>query len=147
MALTLTREEALQVESAIDAILKREGNRFEFEYALVKNRRKLKAHNAETREDISIMQKELRALALEYCDKDDDGKPVMQNNMYAGLETGKHPEYDARTEEIHAAIKAKLKTPVELEPYLIKKEYLPSASLGTALIALMDFIEGEENGC
>ena len=146
--LTLKINDVFKINQAIVESLKNNENKYEFNYALSKNKRVIEKCVQDTNEEMSLINKEISRIKVQYCLKDKDKKPVIirmsqdpSNSVYAGLEYGINPEYDDRMDEMNGNIKGLFTKEVEFEFYTIKKAHLPEKMTGTNLEALLDLIE------
>lgn len=90
---------------------------------------------------IASWQKKEVQLSLKFCDKDLEGKPIVRNERYAGLETGKNPVYDAEMEKAVAARIKYFKEEIEVVIHYIDKEDVPKKGKAFVLETLCYFIK------
>lgn len=77
---------------------------WEFYFWLLEIKKKLSCIVKDEQEKQRILQDEIQELAIQYCTKDKDGKPIVvkeeTGEVYTGLSKGLNPEYDKRVKEI-----------------------------------------------
>jgi len=146
--LKLKNSEALKIFNSINDCLKSNENKYEFNYALSKNKKKLEKIVTDINEEIELINKEISRIKVKYCGKDKDGKPIIirhpadpSKSVYQGLEYGLNPEYDVRMEEMETKLKEIMKHENEIEVYLIKKQHIPEKIFGTNFDNIIEFIE------
>jgi hypothetical protein len=131
----------MELEGAFTALLDKDTVKdvpWSVSYGIGRNLSRLRVLNTETRDQQERVNKQLRDLALEHCDKDDGGKPITTGDSYSGLTYGAHPTYDAAVQGIAAGNKTYMREEVEFEEYHIKG--VPPK--GTAMWALVcEFFE------
>jgi len=140
----ISNGDLLSLYSGISMLLDNDNNKYEFNYALIKNKHRIKKHFEEADEMIKMLEKERINLVSKYCDKDSDGKAIIKNNIYQGLQTGQNPDFDKLNEELIDKRKSFMKAEVEFEPYKIRKEHLPKTMNGSAQDAIFILLEEEE---
>jgi len=155
----ITKAEAFEIANAVTQLVNAAEGKYELIYGLDHNRRKLKPLLEEISEMNELHKKLRQNLAVKYCAKDKDGKPVIhtfpviqddkeigKQTIYSGLERGMQPEYDTEVDKIAQAEKDKFKEETEFEPYMIKREYLPAeikAGQGGMYAAITPLIESK----
>lgn len=142
----MSRNEGLLFFAKINAVLNSETKlTFDMIYAISKVKNKIKNIIEEINEFISQLQKEERKLSLEFCEKDESGKPVIRDDRYCGLEEGLNPEYDAKIADLMVKKKAYLKEEIEINMHYINKEEIPKNGPAHILGTLFYFVK-DENG-
>jgi len=125
---------------------------YEFNFALIEIKKKTKPVFEEYSEKVTALNDEMVDLAVEYCTKDDGGKPVIVGvalpdgktlQRYSGLKQGQQPEYDKRIKEISAEAKRlqNEEHDIDLSGVKIKKSVLPHDINGYQQEMIQDFIQ------
>jgi len=142
----LTRERALELQAVLTQLVPNDRNRdtvpkdisWSVNYGMGRNLSKLRVINQETSDQSELVQQQLRALNLQYCAKDDDGKPVIVNGEYQGLAHGTNPDYDTAAETITKEHRAYMRQTLDFDEYHIKGQ----PPKGSAIWALLcDFFD------
>ena len=134
--------EVVNIFDACSILLKMKGNRYEFNKEIAKIKRTVESNYNELIEELELIRKEANELTLEYCKKDQNGKPVIEEvkddtgkviaKKYDGLMFGENPEYDERMKELNDKKRDFLKeeSNIDLEAIsiTIKKNDLPLKS-------------------
>ena len=114
---------------------------FDVVYALAKTKNHIKTKVEEIDEMLTSLQKEELKLNIKFCDKDADGKPIIENGSYKGLDYGINSEYDTLiTEFINKKIEY-LKSKEEVKIHYIDKEKIPQKGKTNLLEILCYFIK------
>lgn len=138
----MQRSEVVVFANKIDESLKsNEILSFDIVYALNKTKNKVKIHVEAINDFLSDMQKQSKKLVLAYCEKDNEGKPIIKNDRYTGLETGQQPEYDRITEENNKKTKEYLREEVDVEIHSISRDVIPKKGNMMLLDVLCYFID------
>lgn len=141
----MTRFEVREFYGMIEATLKSEETLdFDVIYALTKTKGKLRHVAEEIVEMIENTRKAEQQLCLKFCDKDDEGKPVTEDNRFSGLEIGKHPEYDNAIEDLISKRTAFLNEKINVEIHHINKEIIPKKGKANILETLCYFVKEEK---
>ncbi len=111
-------------------------------YALVKTKHALKPIAEEMVEFIDKSIKQERLLALKYCQKDENGKPVIVGEAYAGLEYGKCSEYDSELDALLEQRKKYVREKISVEIHTITKENVPESGKAHVLNLIYMLTEG-----
>jgi len=142
--MSMTNKEAFILHAVIGKFEKEDKVPTKFAWALMRTKKKLKAlvdsmnELRQPSEEIQEYEKKRIALCEEYSEKDEDGKPVIENQNYKILE-GKREALDEEikklrdeNKEAFDAQEAKMKELDELmeeeadvEVYKVKEQYLP----------------------
>ena len=138
----LTRKEVLELGNGISMLLRADDNKYEFNYALIRNQSKLKGIMEEIGSVLETGRKERGRLQREHCAKNADDEPIMKNDNFTGL-VG-NTEYEAAMEAVNEKEKEYFKEEVEIESYTIKAKHLPKKINGLAQLAIQGLIEGED---
>jgi hypothetical protein len=136
-----SRREVVEIYNAVEECLKVKEIKVELKYALARNKSRFRFAAEETSQSQSMLQEKASELRIKFCKKDADGKPVVREiptsqgalQMYEGLSRGMVPEYDAEMKKINDLIIEQGKETVEVDPYLIKEEYVDKAVPGDLL--------------
>lgn len=124
----ITRNDVMGLYRAIDVESKsQESLKFEFTYALNKNKHRLKPIAEETQDQISLFQKHGKDIIIKYSP---DEKEAAGNK-----------EYDAEVEQLNEKFRAYMREEIDIDPYKIKKEYFPKECKAFIVDALFPFIE------
>lgn len=138
----MKRRELLELSIKIETALNSEEILgFDIVYALNKTSRKIKTEIGEINDMMASFKKEATKLVLIHCTKDDDGKPVIANNKYQGLDTGLNNKYDEATEVAIQKEKGYFNEEVEVEIHEIDKEVIPKKGPANVLNALCYFVK------
>lgn len=138
----VTRDGLFEMFNGIESILGSEKEyKFAFNYALIKTKKGIKSEVEEVVDMVNAIAKEQKALNVQYATKDDDGKPVIANNKYVGLNEGECPEYDEKSKELVEKRKAYLSEEVEVKEYKIPKSAVPATLKGKFQETITDLIE------
>ena len=143
----LTRKDCLETVNAIVTLLNADDNKYEFNYALIRNQSRLKPPTEEIGAVLNANQKERAKLQREHCEKNKDGEPVKIKGPNGEHFTGLigNAKYEDAIEKINDTETAFFKEEIEFEPYKIKKEYLPKTMNGLAQAGIQKLIEGAED--
>lgn len=114
---------------------------FKIIHAVTKVKNQIKTEVEEINEMLTSMQRNETKLAVKWCFKDKDGKPVIKDDRYCGLETGVNAEYDDAVNTCIEGRKAYMKEEVDVEMHYINKEDMPKKGPANVLEALCYFIE------
>lgn len=144
MVVKMRKSDLLDTINAIAELLQKEDSPYKFNYALIKNKAKLRDVGEELGEMLKAWNKSRLQIILKYCEKDEKGKAVMNGQAYCGLSRGQQPEYDKEMDEHVAAQEAMMKEEFEFEPYVIEKEWLPEKIKGTLLDGIMPLFKSDE---
>lgn len=92
---------------------------WEFNHMAIDVKKVIKSTVDDYVENLTVIQEEITALRVEYCQKDDEGKAVVARRynkdvdgkltiteeQYVGLVRGEQPNFDARFKELNNAVK------------------------------------------
>lgn len=143
-----TRREVVEIYNAIEECLKVKEIKVELKYALARDMSRFRIAAEETTELQKAMNERAAEMRVKFCKKDDDNKPVVKEyptpqgtvQVYEGLSRGMVPEYDAEIKKINDLIIAQMKEEVEVDPYLIKEEYVDKAVPGDLMAGFFKLI-------
>lgn len=123
-----------------------EKTKYEFNFALIEIKKKIKLGVEEYNEKVAILQNELRDLLLQYCEKNNQGEAIIINNTHQGLLLGQQPEYDKRVIEIGDEINKlqKEELGIDLSGVKIPKGVLPATINGLQQEYLQPYIIDEK---
>jgi len=119
-------------------------------YALSRTKSYIKNIVEEGNDQINTFQKEERKLAVKYCDKDKDGKPItspiiedgkITGERYSGLGLGKNTEYDEQIEAIIEKRNSYFKEIVEIKVHHIDMEKIPKKGKAFIISTLCELVE------
>lgn len=143
-----TRRDVVEIYNSAEECLKVKEIAVELKYALARNKSRFRIAAEETSQSQAVLQEQASELRIKYCKKDADGKPVVREiptsqgalQMYEGLSRGMCPEYDSEIKNINNMIAAQGKEIVEVDPYMIKQEYVDKAVPGDLLAGFFKLI-------
>lgn len=136
----LTNQQIVDYLTQIDNLLKRE-NEYKFNYALIKIKRKMQSNLKRIDKKLTDINTIRMNLCVEYCEKDEKGKPVIVNDKYKGLEKGVNKEFDDKFTKLQEDRIKFLETEIIIKDcYGIQESLIPDRILGSAQEALLPFI-------
>ena len=143
-----TVKHIIELNNAIDEMMYLEEAGYDFNKFLAKTKKKIKPIVENAEEQLKLQRESAKQLVVRYCDKDNEGKPVIKNNQngaeeYQGLSKGLKPEYDAEMEKIENDQKAVLEKKEEIDPEEIEKKKIPKGLKGIYFYYIQDFIKDE----
>lgn len=102
---------------------------FDARMCLIKNKARLKPLVEEYIEVRKAIQEEMQEISIEFCKKDNEGKPVTVTSSrgdatYVGLERGMNPEYDEKVKELNERMKAEGESSIEFDPQPMSEDQL-----------------------
>ena len=142
---SLKRIEINNVIAGVMALLKCKENKQEFNTALIRNKRFLKVEVEEYGERMQKFQEDVNKIITEHCKKDSSGHAITHTigtgetvqTGYEGLQPGECPAYDSEIKAITDAQKAYRNEVVEVDYYILKKEFLPKTGWGAEMDAVL----------
>ena len=138
----LTRDDAFELFNGIETVLKSDVEyEFKFNYALIKTKKELKPEVEEIVDMLNAISKKQKALNIEFCSKDKDGKPVINDGSYAGLEAGMCQEFDTASEVLTEERKTYVREEIEIKEYKIPADSVPKKLKGKFQETIIDLIE------
>lgn len=138
----LTRDDAFELYNGIETVLKSDIEYdFKFNYALIKTKKELKPEVEEIVDMLNIISKKQKAINIEFCSKDKDGKPVINDGSYTGLEAGMCQEFDTASEVLAEERKTYVREEIEIKEYKIPADSVPKKLKGKFQETIIDLIE------
>ena len=138
----MTRGEVRVFFAKLEATLNSEAELgFDIIYALNKTKNKVKPIAEEANEMLISLQKAERQLAVKFCERDKDDKPIIRDDKYIGLETGRNTEYDEKIEDLIDKRVKYFKEEVEISIHHIERKIVPKKEKASILELLCHFIE------
>lgn len=114
---------------------------FDVVYALNKTKHKIKSIVEEIGDTINDVQKQVVNITMDFCEKDENGKPVIVDGQYSGLSKGLNVEYDKKIEDITEKQLNYMREEVEIEIHMLNIENLPKSGPASLINILCYFVE------
>jgi len=144
----LTGTETFDMYLAINKLLDNEDENLEFKMALLKNRSVIKNVATNIQDGIEVQNKEQLRMAVKYCDKGEDKKPIIvtteNGSGYTGLDYGKHTEYDNLLDRIEGERKTLMEGENDFDFKPIKVKLIPKNINGLLLRDIEPLLEKED---
>lgn len=141
MKIKLSREKVLNTFQNLQTLLQKEWE-YKFNYAVIKNKEKLEPITKQIKKLIQIFENQRIKICEQFCQKNEEGNPILVNNNYAGLINNE--EFNKEIEKLTNKKIDYFEEEIEFEGYEIQKECVPTKLIGCQQEALMPFII-EEN--
>lgn len=143
MDLKLSRKRVIETLDQINVLLGKD-NVKKFNYALIRNKQRLESACKLIFKSIDKMERVRTETCIKFCEKDKDGKPVVVNSQYQGLQKGTDKEFDIFMENYTEKRTKYLDEEIELKDiYTIDEVYVPQVVNGVAYEAILPFIKPE----
>jgi len=133
----LTKLDIFNMHVAITKLLDNDDDNLDFKMMLVKNRSVIKNITTDMQDELDTQNKMLQKLAVKFCDKDENDKPITvtieKTTTYKGLEYGKHEAYDKLSDDIQEKRKVLMKEKCDVDLKLIDMNMIPKNTNGLLL--------------
>jgi hypothetical protein len=148
-----SRRSVVEIFNSVEECLKVKEIKVELKYALARDRSRFRVAAEESAELHKALNERAAELRVKYCKKNADDKPVIKEyplpdgqtvQIYEGLSRGLQPEYDVEMKKINDLVAALMKEEVEVDPYLIKQEYVDKAVPGDLMAGFFKLIVLDE---
>ena len=117
-----------------------------FSYALVKIKKTLTEEAKKIDQKFKFFQTKRNDLCIKYCEKDESGKPIIENDKYKGLVKGENPEFDKVFQALEKERDDYLNSEVVIKDvYGISKDLVPEKLNGLQYEAILPFIVEKNN--
>jgi hypothetical protein len=139
MKTKIIREKIPGTYDTICNLLNRGGKQdFKFNYAVIKNKEKLEKVAIDIRIEMQKIDLERDDLCRKYCEKDEDNKPIIENNKYKGLDG--HEEFEKEIEKWRKKKEDFSSKEITIEGYEIPMSSVPQQLEGVYQEAIMPFL-------
>lgn len=139
MKVLLTRQKVLKFHQVLNEFLTTGGQQeYKLNYGIIKNKDKLEKECVDINIQLNLFDLERVDLCEKHCEKDEEGKPIIDQNNYKGLDH--HKDFKKEFDELKENIKEYKNVEVEIEAFVIDSALVPDQMIGKFQEAIMPFI-------